>query len=404
MRIRYLRQRAGTLLLLVFTLIILTGPNQMVAAMMQQAGPDYWPTDEWQSATPESRGMNSSRLNEMLSIAVDEDIPLHSLLVVKDGYLVMEEYPRTAFSSNTTHFLYSCTKSISSVMIGIAMNQGYIDNVSQKVLDFFPDRTFENMDSRKEAMTLEDLLTMRPGIEWDEWDVPYSDGNNDYIQMMTNPDPISFVLDRPMVSDPGTDWVYCGGASHLLSAIVNVTTGKNALQLAQESLFSTIGIPRAYWGDDALGINIGGSELSLRPQDMARIGYLYLNNGTWDGQEIVSEEWVSESSETRHLRSTNRGYGYQWWTYPDIGAYFATGLYGQQIIVVPEYDLVVVFTGGFIGQASPYYEFLMDYIIPAAQDDVSVGTELMDSMLVPIIAGAIVIPIVVVVLVIRRRT
>jgi CubicO group peptidase (beta-lactamase class C family) len=375
----------------------------MISAALQQDGPDYWPTIDWRVATPESRGMNSSRLEEMLSIAIDEDLPLHSLLVVKDGYLVMEEYPRTAFSSNTTHLLYSCTKSITSVMVGIAINQGYIDNVSQKVLDFFPDRTFENMDSRKEDMTLEDLLTMRPGIEWDEWTVPYSNGTNDYRQMMANPDPISFVLNRPMVSDPGTDWVYCGGASHLLSAIVNVTTGKTALQLAQESMFDTIGIPRAYWGDDALGINIGGSELSLRPQDMARIGYLYLNNGTWDGQEIVSSEWVEESTETREMRSNYAGYGYQWWTYPDLGAYFGTGLYGQQIIVVPQHDLVVVFTGGFIGQASPYYEFLTDYIIPAAEDDVSVSSEILDSLLVPIIAGAIVVPIIIVVIVARKR-
>jgi CubicO group peptidase (beta-lactamase class C family) len=180
-----------------------------------------------------------------------------------------------------------------------------------------------------------------------------------------------------------------------------VTTGKNALQLAQESLFATIGIPRAYWGDDALGISIGGSELSLRPQDMARIGYLYLNNGTWDGQQVVSSDWVRESTETRVMRSSYAGYGYQWWTYPDLGAYYGTGLYGQRITVVPEHNLVVVFTGGFVGQASPYYDFLANYIIPAAEDGVSVGLE--DSLMVPIIAGMLVVPIIMVVLFVRRR-
>ncbi|MCK5238319.1 MAG: serine hydrolase [Candidatus Thorarchaeota archaeon] len=401
---RSLRHRSISLLLLIFILGIMMMPNLMVVSATQQESRDYWPTDEWEFATPESKGMNSSRLNEMLSIVTDEDLPLHSLLIVKDGYIIMEEYPRSTFSSNTTHLLYSTTKSITSVLVGVAMFQGYLDNVSQKVLDFFPERTFDNVDSRKEAMTVEHLLTMTPGIEWDEWIVPYSNPSNVYRQMMSSSDPVQFVLDREMIRNPGDVWTYCGGASHLLSTIVNVTTGMNTLQFAQENLFGPIGIPRAYWGDDSLGVNIGGSELSLRPRDMARIGYLYLNNGTWDGQQIVSTDWITASTETAMTLSNYRGYGYQWWTYPNIEAYFSTGLYGQQIIVVPEHDLVVVVTGGFIDQPSPYYEFLINYIIPAAEDDISVnsGPDL-NSLLVPIVAGVIVIPIIVVAILRYRK-
>lgn len=372
---------------------------QIVSAQTSTA--DYWPTEEWRFATPESKGMNSTKLDELSSRVYDENMRVHSMIIVKDGYIVAEEYFSNTFSSNTTHALYSATKSVTSILVGVAMQQGFLDNVSQKVLDFFPERTFDNVDERKRAMTLEHLLTMMPGIEWDEWSVPYGDGNNDYIQMMTSSDPVGSVLNRPMASDPGTVWTYCGGASHLLSTIVNITTEMNTLQFAQENLFGPIGIQRAYWGDDSQGVNIGGSELSLRPRDMARLGYLYLMNGTWDGQQIVSEEWVSESTDTKLMISDMRGYSYQWWTYPEIGAYYATGLYGQQIIVIPEHGLVVTFTGGFVGEASPYTEFLRDYIIPAAEDDITEELEYDPTLL--ILTGGLLLPIIIVAVILKQK-
>ncbi|MDF1540233.1 MAG: serine hydrolase [Candidatus Thorarchaeota archaeon] len=126
--------------------------------------------------------MNSTKLDEMISRVYDEDMRVHSMIIVKEGYIVAEEYFSNTFSSNTTHVLYSATKSVTSILVGVAMQQGFLDNVSQKVLDFFPDRTFDNIDERKQAMTLEHLLTMRPGIEWDEWAVPYSE-----VSFFTNP-------------------------------------------------------------------------------------------------------------------------------------------------------------------------------------------------------------------------
>ncbi len=222
-------------------------------------------------------------------------------------------------------------------------------------------------------------------MEWDEWEYPYMDtqGNpdfrNSYIQMLFSDNPVQFVLDQPMTSDPGVEWNYSGGASHLLSAILTKTTGDTALNFAQKNMFGPLGISDVEWRQDNQGITRGGDGLYLRPRDMAKFGYLLLNNGTWDNTEIMSAEWEAKSSESFIIRggpyrfgnsTLNSGYGYQWWTLPPTGIYYAMGLYRQRIIIIPDQDLVVVFTADIKDDLELVeLHMLFDYIIPSVIGD-----------------------------------
>ncbi|MGY5876421.1 MAG: serine hydrolase [Candidatus Thorarchaeota archaeon] len=326
---------------------------------------DYWPTNGWQNATPESQEMDSSYLQAMLDYIDDNNLPIDAILIVRNGYLVFEEYLSAYFGVDHKHELYSVTKSFTSALIGAAIQNGLIDNVSQRVIDFFPNRTIDNMDSRKENLTLEHVLTMTSGLEWDEWSVPYSDPENDYNMLFTSNDTLRDILDRPMVADPGESWVYSSGGSHLLSKIVEVVSGMDTLDFANEFLFGPLNITQISWLNDLQSTPYGGHGLRLTRRDMAKFGYLYLNNGTWDGQQILPVNWTDWSSYShKNVPDSTFTYGYQWWIMPD-GIYSARGLYGQKIYVLPEYDTVVVFTADLIGVANPQDSLVLNNIIPS---------------------------------------
>lgn len=321
-----------------------------------------FPSSEWAASTPEDQMMNSTRLSEIDQYLNDSQID--SILIVRNGYLVYEEYPSGVYSQTQLHFLASCTKSVISALIGIAIEHGFIAGVDTAVLSFFPDVTIQNVDSRKEALTIEHLLTMTSGFDWDEWTYFYGDPNNTLTQMYESGNPVQFVLDRPMRTNPGEEWVYCSGASHLLSAIITKATGMSAYEFAMEYLFGPIGIDDAYWLIDAQGINLGGGGLSLAPRAMARLGHLYLNYGHWGHEQIVPEEWVRRSGEPLVDLGNYDGYGYQWWSAPALGAVYASGLYGQRICFFQAYNLVVVFTANIEDQSFEI-DILTNCIIPA---------------------------------------
>ena len=178
------------------------------------------------------------------------------------------------------------------------------------MVDFFPERTFANLDKQKEAMTLEDVLTMRSGLEWQERDrllVKRMQNSRDWIQ---------FLLDKPVTMPPGSQWNYCSGCSHILTAILQETTGMNPRDFAEQYLFKPLGISAVKWMTDPAGIPYGAGGFDLTPRDMAKLGYLYLRNGQWDGQQIVSSEWVENATQTYADVDVNAhfGYGYHWFT------------------------------------------------------------------------------------------
>jgi CubicO group peptidase (beta-lactamase class C family) len=172
------------------------------------------------------------------------------------------------------------------------------------------------------------------------------------------------MLDKPMVAAPGSRFNYCSGCSHVLSAIVQGQTRMNTRDFAQRELFAALGIRDFAWDTDATGIPIGGWGLQLTPRDMAKLGYLYLHDGQWDGRQVISAAWVRAATARHTATDDLLGYGYQWWTYPTFGAYTALGRDGQTIFVVPDLDLVIVTTGAIKGHEA-IFSLIETYIVPA---------------------------------------
>jgi CubicO group peptidase (beta-lactamase class C family) len=318
-----------------------------------------WPTTEWSTSSPEAQGMDSQRLAEMLKAIEQQQLDLHSLLIIRNGYLVSENY-FGVYQPDTRHQLYSVTKSFIATLIGIALDKGFIAGTDQRVVDFFPERTFDNLDQQKAALTLNDTLTMRTGLDWEE-------GDPAYRALFTSPDWVKHVLDKPMIAAPGSQFNYCSGCSHLLSAIVHHTTEMNPRDFVEQYLFKPLGITNARWDTDAEGIPVGGWGLQLTPRDMAKLGYLYLRHGQWEGQQIVSSEWVANATRTHTETDGELGYGYQWWTYPSLNAYTALGRDGQTVFVIPEQDLIVVTTAE-MDNHDPIFQLIQRYILPAVQE------------------------------------
>ncbi len=351
--------------------ISLIGFSYLSVNLRKSSSRDYWPTNSWLTSTPAEQGMSSSRLNDMIDEIESSYTGAHSVIIVKNGYMVLEQYFGKTYDSEKKHMLQSVTKSFTSTLIGIALHEGYINNIRQKVVDFFPDYTISNLDARKKTMTLEDLLTMTAGFDWDEHSLPYTDPNNSLTAMHQSLDVVQHVLDTTMAYEPGEIWVYNSGASILLGAIIQQVSGYTTLQFAKKYLFEPLGISDVLWLPASGGWYHTGGGLYLRPPDMVKLGYLYLNNGIWDGKEIISKDWVENATQTRYYpyMTKTTGYGYQWWTIPKYDIYCARGAYGQYIYVSPENDLVVGFNAYFNKEYPLVDALLYKYILPALSPD-----------------------------------
>lgn len=332
----------------------------------------YYPTQAWRTSTPEQQGIDSAALLKLFDEIQAKQLNIHSIVIARHGFIVTEAY-WYPFQPGIKHVLYSCTKSVNSALVGIAIKQGKIAGVTQRVTDLFPERTIANgstaltTDAHKQAMTLEHLLTMSSGMEWNETGVPISAPNNSNRQMIQSKDWVQFVLDRPMKEEPGARFNYNSGGAHLISAILQKTTGQTELAFAQEYLFKPLGISDVSWTVDPNGIYRGEDGLELTPRDMAKIGYLYLKGGTWEGQQIVPADWVKASSQ-KHIGATGgKDYGYQWWVQP-FGVYNAAGRGSQYIFVLSDLDMVVVFTSGLKAAQFDLPASLVEtFILPAAK-------------------------------------
>ena len=344
------------------------GPSAMSAGTRE---PDYWPTEGWQSSSPETQGMNSEHLARMFKYIEEKDIHLHSLLIVRNGYLVTEVYFEP-YDQMTYHQMASMTKSVIGILVGMAIDKGYIQSVDQPLLSFFPERAIANLDAEKQAITVKHLLSLTPGLSCMD-----RLGSDQEVQQ--SKDWVQFMLDLPMLDAPGNRFSYCTGAVHLLSAIIQGTTGVTARDFANEQLFKPLGIaqvPLARWGSDPHGITTGGFGLQLQPRDMAKLGYLYLHQGKWAGKQVVPSDWVTLSTRKHSVwEEQNRAYGYLWWLYPAQGYYSAMGLGGQQIHIVPKLNLVVVFTSALNPSAEDYLDRLLnDYIMPSVKANSALPT------------------------------
>ncbi len=301
-----------------------------------------WPTRGWRTSTPEEQGLNSNTLAEAVEFVMREKVRAHSLLVIRNGFVAVDAY-FYPYAPNTRHDVASVTKSITSTLIGMAIDRGLIKDVSQPVLDLFADRTAANLDDRKRAMTLEHLLMMESGLECIN-----SPTEVTLFRMIGSSDWVQFMLDLPMTDAPGARFAYNSGAVHLLSALIRKSSGMKALDFARRSLFEPLGIGDVIWpADPRSQDNDGWGGLQLRPHDMAKIGYLFLNNGLWEGKQVLSSDWIRAATQKRVSLPGGESYGYLWWMpVQPPGLVEARGRGGQRIIIWPEKNAVIVFTGG----------------------------------------------------------
>lgn len=333
-------------------------------------------SDGWDTASLADAGLDSGTIATMMGDIQDGGFDnLHSLVIVKDGRLVFETYFR-GHNESSIDFVASVTKSVTSILVGIAIKQGLIEGPDQYLSELLPSYAdFLNADPLKRKLQLRHILTMTSGIEWDEETFPYGDPQNDATSMERNPDPVKFILDRPIIREPGTQFQYSGANTMLLSAILQEATGMTAADYAKQTLFDPLGISQYRWEAYLDGHTNTDGGLNMRPRDMAKIGQLMLNNGQWDGLQIVSPEWVAESTQAHTTVMPGIRYGYQWWRekqaiyLESVDPYFAAGFGGQLISVYPNQNMVVIVTSEASNHAenSSRIMFLRNkYILPAA--------------------------------------
>ena len=344
--------------------------------------------DGWLTTSPAEVGLDAGKLAQAVArIRAGTYENVHSLLIVKDGKLVFEEYFRgytwgyaedeyrgelVDFDQDTLHNLASVTKSFTSALVGITIDRGFIGGVEDKLFTFFPEYAHLK-DSRKDDITLEHLLTMTSGLSWNEMELPYSNRGNDLIQLFYMSDPVEYILAKPVVAEPGTAWYYNGGNTNLLGEVIRQATGQRMDAFAEQHLFAPLGIVDYEWDFINPDMIHASGNLRLRPRDMAKFGYLYLNGGVWNGEQIVSGAWVEASTRAHAVPRWADGYGYQWWlrTYQSgaaaVDAYYAAGWGGQEIIIFPNPGMVVVFTGGNYVDEFPVDEIVTRYILPAVK-------------------------------------
>ena len=336
-----------------------TAPGKAEEGDTADANGTYYPGKTWRTSTPEAQGMDSAKLVEMFQKIREQGTPIHSFLIIRHGYLVAEAY-FDPFTAETHHDLFSATKSFTSTLIGIAIDEGKVKGVDQRVLDFFPGVKVSDDSQGTSAMTLEHLLTMTAGHKADSVDNVY--GSRDWARDF---------FSLPFAHKPGSKFLYDSGASHLLAAVLHRATGESADNYAKERLFQPLGISDYSWEKSAEGLNTGGWGIRMKPADMARFGYLALHKGAWRGKQLVSAQWIEKATQ-KHIDgdwdgTPADGYGYQWWINP-FGGYRADGFAGQFIYVLPEQDIVAVVTSG-INYSEEWQpaRYMSDYVLPAVK-------------------------------------
>jgi CubicO group peptidase (beta-lactamase class C family) len=327
-------------------------------------------TSDWPASTPDEQRVDAARLTDVLNRVRNREYGgINSLLVVRNERLIMEEY-FNGWTAARTHTQQSVSKSVASLAAGLAVDGGAL-RLDDRVTDFFPDyQPIAGLDANKRALTVRDLLTMRTGLDWSEQ--AYQGSPLDRLNNCSC-DWIRFMLDWPMREPPGSRWEYVSGGVILLGAVVGRAVESRVDLLLDAELFSPLAFREARWlSGQPQGLPHTGGGLYLRPRDMAKLGTLVASGGRWRGQQLVSEAWLRESTQTRPetvnvFAGRPATYGYLWWGLPG-GVITAAGARGQWILVVPDRQLVVVSTAeNADAQWAAPVQILYDHILPATR-------------------------------------
>jgi CubicO group peptidase (beta-lactamase class C family) len=354
-------------------LLILLAP---CAATAEDCSAPVAGADRWQVAAPADVGMDAATLCAIVPrFTAWKAANIHAVLVIRHDRLVFEHYftgpadswgtriGNVEFAPDVKHDIHSITKSVTSLLLGIAIEHGWVSGVDAPVQSLLPQYA-DLATTEKQRITLRHLLTMSAGLAWDET-LPYTDPANSYIRMVFAPDPYRYVLEQPVDTPPGRAYNYSGGGATLISAVLRAATGKSVDVLARELLFAPLGISDVVWSrypHSNTPRAAGG--LLMRPRDLAKLGQLVLNHGRWHEQQVVPAAWLDESMAPHIQGSANSFYGYLWWLGRSLVDGHAVtwsagvGWAGQRLFIVPEFDLVAVVTAGI-------YQVDMDYWLPS---------------------------------------
>jgi CubicO group peptidase (beta-lactamase class C family) len=312
-------------------------------------------------STPEAQGIASSAILAFVDAVENAGIELHSLMLLRHAHEIAAGW-WSPYIAERPHMLFSLSKSFTSTAVGIAVAEGLL-TVKDRVVDFFPDDLPDEVGENLAAMTVHHLLSMNTGHDKDTTEYLWQQPEGNWAQGF---------LARPVEHSPGSKFVYNSGASYMLSAIVQKLTGQTLLEYLTPRLFVPLGIEDATWQSCPRGVNVGGWGLKIKTQDIARFGQLYLQQGRWQGQQLVTSEWVAAatSKQTENGPSDNidwrQGYGYQFWRCQH-GAYRGDGAFGQYCVVMPEQDAVLAITSG-VRNMQAVLDLVWEKLLPAMQD------------------------------------
>lgn len=332
-----------------------------------------WPSAEWQVATPESVGLDSVRLKGVLELVQQHGWRVDSIQVVRHGKMVLDAY-YYPYRPGHLHDLRSVTKSVTSSLLGLSIAQGKWPDVNVPVLSQFPERKFEAVDAKKKAMTLGNLVDMRSGLSWFEFKLS-SDEHSSFFQMYQTKDWFEYVLNQPMIWEPGGLFLYSGGNMDVLAALIGRAWHQPAREVAKEKLFKPIGISRFEWaGADPDGNTIGDGTLGLTPRDMARLGLLWLHDGVWQGERLLPEGWTGKLFHDGVGFRADNGYLYKrgFWIDSLKGYFRAWGRHGQIIMVDPSLDMIVVVTSKAVDSEDITSLHVMNEIRNMASENMSI--------------------------------
>jgi CubicO group peptidase (beta-lactamase class C family) len=364
--------------------------------------PVLWPTKGWVQGTPASVGLDEAALagfdkdlasgkymlvdsfelfrcgREVFARKYTHDYgriygaeaktkgPLNAHLTGPYNYFDPDWHPY--YHGTDMHTMQSVSKTVTSVIYGVATTRGdFKADLDTPVLKFFDASKVKNVDDRKRRMTLKHVLTMTTGLDWNE-EVPYNDPRSDSSLMEATDDWVQYVVDKPMAEEPGKVFNYSSGASELLAYLFQRETGQDIDVYGEKYLFATLGI-KHHWKRTYLGVVDSEGGLYLNGEDLAKIGYLYLHRGLWDGKQIVSKDWVEKSLTPYVTAEASFQYGFKWWLYPLNGKFvwMARGFGGQRLMVFPQENLIVVFTGWEILKDPAPSKDLVDRLLPAVK-------------------------------------
>ncbi|CAH0119263.1 hypothetical protein PAE9249_01762 [Paenibacillus sp. CECT 9249] len=323
----------------------------------------------WEISDSERQHMNPLYLQEMERKMKSKKL-LSCCIAINET--VAFRYDRDPHSANRLHKINSCTKSILSALVGIAVEQGIIPGLHTPISRYFPVLD-KDKDHRKREITIDHLLTMTAGFKWEEYRKRVS-----YPAMIRSKDWVQYTLKQPLIANPGESMVYNSGCSHLLAAILRQTSGMNVSDYARTHLFAPLGFGEYYWEEDPQGMSIGGFGLHLSIRDMVKFGLLYANNGQWKGKRLIGEDWVKRTTAPLHLTYEQVGYyGRHWWASSfragdgqetrEERYFFALGYGGQYIIVVPSRHMVVAIASDNFKRSSRPVDYFREYIVPSLQ-------------------------------------